>query len=47
VEVIGTNLNSPALAIRRRSASNSTGQKMPEIASKHVGVHFLEIENEA
>jgi hypothetical protein len=34
VEGIGTNLNAPALALRRRPASNSTGQRKSEIASK-------------
>jgi len=34
VEGIGTNLNALALALRRRPASNSTGLRKSEIASK-------------
>lgn len=47
MEGIGTNLNSPALAIRRRSASNSTGQKKSEIAPMQVWMLFWAIESEA
>ena len=34
MEGIGTNLNAQALALGRRPASNSTGRRKSEIASK-------------
>ena len=48
MEGVGTNLNAPALALRRRPASNSTGQRKSEMAPKPAeALHLSTLESEA